>query len=152
MKEPLVSRLLKYTLCLIFLIGVVVTVTLPFALNYYTLWLYDVYYIQPAYQTFLLLFLIVVGALGLWIIADLIFILNTVPKDPFVQRNVRALRRIGTVAIAISLLFLLKCLYYFTFLTAVCALVLLVCALIVFTVCMLFSQAVRYKEENDLTI
>ena len=152
MKEPVVSRLLKYSLCLIFFIGAVIILTLPFALNYYTLWLYDAYYIRPAYQTFLLLFLSVVGALGLWIVADLILVLNTIPKDPFVQRNVRALKRIGIVAIATSLLFFLKCLYYFTFLTAVCALVLLICALIVFTVCMLFSQAVRYKEENDLTI
>ena len=152
MKEPMVSRLLKYTLCITFLIGAAILITLPIMLNRYTLWLYDAYYIHQQYRIFLLLFLSTVGALGLWIIADLILLLHSIPKNPFTQRNVRALNRIGIVATVISILFFLKCLYYVTFLTLICGIVLLICALIVFTVSMLFSQAVRYKEENELTI
>ncbi len=151
MKEPLVSRLLRYCLSILFLIGVFLVASLSITLPRYA-HLYDAYYQMESYRLFLLLFLSALGVLALWIIAELILILRTISKNPFIRRNVRALRRIGIAAIGISLLFFIKCIYYLTFLTLVCGGVFLLCALLVFTLCALFAQAVNYKEENELTI
>lgn len=152
MKEPLASRILRYALYAAFVLGTAVVVTLPFMLDTYFKLLYDAYSLQEGYRTFLLIFLSMVGVLGLWIITELILVLRTVQRDPFIRRNVNALRRVGTAALILAVLFFLKCLYYVTFLTLVCGVAFVVCALIVYTICALFAQAVRYKEENELTI
>ena len=152
MKEPLVSRILRYSLYLIFCLGLCIILTLPMLLDIYSLYLYDSYSLHQGYRTFILAFLVLIGCLGLWVIADLIFMLRTISTDPFLQRNVRALKRIGAIALVIALLFFFKCLWYITFLTIVCGIVFLFCSLVIFTVGMLFARAVQYKEENELTI
>ncbi len=152
MKEPLVARALRIVLYVVFFVGLFTVVTLPFLLEQYAMLLYDAYYVQEPYRIFLLTFLMTVGALGLFVVGDLILVLHTIPKDPFIRRNVRALRRIGAMVLVISLLFFLKCLSYVTFLTLVCGIAFLICSLVVFTVALLFARAVGYKEENELTI
>ena len=151
MKEPLVSRILRYTLYVVFCLGAIVVIALPVLLKQYAQ-LYDGFYAQEQYRTFIWAFLTLIGLMALWVVIDLIRILRTIPKDPFIEKNVKALKRIGIVAMVMSILFFLKCIYYITFLTFVCAVVLLICSLIVFTLSVLFAQAVRYKEENELTI
>jgi len=152
MKEPIVSRILKSFLYIVFVLGIAGTVTLPFMLETYTGYFYDSFYLQPGYRSFIIPFLMSVAVLGLWIIAEMIWMLNSIPKGPFVIRNVRALGRIGVILLSLSLIFFLKCFMYATFLTMGCGFLFLIGGLFAFTLANLFSQAVAYKEENDLTI
>lgn len=152
MKEPIVSKALKAALSIIFVLGVLGTVTLPWLLNYYTYYFYDEYYLRPGYRQFILLFLMIVAVICLWIVAELIRMMHSIPTDPFIMRNVLALRRIGILLVALSALFFAKCAYYLTFLTLACGFLFVVGALFVFTMSNLFRQAVVYKQENDLTI
>lgn len=152
MKEPLVSKLLTGALYLVFLAGVLLTVTLPLMLEWYTGYFYDAYYLLPGYRRFILTFLIVVAVLGLWVVLEMIGMMRTIPTDPFVRRNVLALRRVGIIGLVIAALFFFKCILYVTFMTLLCGVILVICGLFAFTLSNLFRQAVTFKEENDLTI
>ena len=152
MKETFVSKLLRATLYILFAAGTLVIATLPIKLDYYMIVFYDAYSIQPDYRSFILGFLIVVGVLGLCIIAELVFMLRTVPTDPFVLRNVKALRRMGIIALVTAAVFFAKCCLYITILTLIGGFLLLICGMFAFTLASLFRQAVAFKEENNLTI
>lgn len=152
MRETVASRVLKIMLYAVFVAGVGGTLTLPWMLDRYMVFFYDAYSLEPGYRTFILVFLMVVAALGLWVIAELILMMRSISRDPFVPRNVFAFRRIGGAALAIALLFFLKCCYYVTFLTLAGGLLLVLCSLVAFTLGGLFRQAVVFKQENDLTI
>ena len=152
MREPLVSKLLRLSLCIILVFGIIGVITLPFMLEFYIGYFYDTYSILPGYRTFILFFLILVAIPALWVVVEMIRMLQSIPQGPFVIRNVRALNRIGIILLVLALLFFAKCLVYITFLTAGCGLLLVVCGLFAFTLANLFRQAVVFKEENDLTI
>ncbi len=152
MKEPVVSRLLTYALYGALALGAAGTVTLPWMLEYYTGYFYDAYYLQPGYRTFLLAFLLTVAVPGHWILLELIGMLRSIPQEPFVRRNVRALHRMGVLLLVLAVLFFLKCVWYVTFLTMACGVLFVICAMFSFTLSSLFAQAVAFKEENDLTI
>jgi len=142
----------KIFLYIIFVLGVLGTLTLPFMLEFYTGYFYDAYYLEPGYRTFILTFMIVVAIPGLWIVLEMIWMLRSIPQDPFVMRNVRALNRIGVILLALAVLFFAKCFIYVTFLTMGCGFLFIVCGLFAFTLANLFRQAVAFKDENDLTI
>jgi len=157
MREPLVSRILKYALYTVFVVGVLITITLPLMLDTYshffhgTLSLPDEY--MPAgYSGFIMIFLRVVAVPGLWIVLEMIGMLRSIPRDPFVMRNVRALNRIGIIFLLLSATFFVKCLWFVTFLTAVCALFFIGSGLFAFTLATLIRQSIVFREENELTI
>lgn len=152
MKESVASKVLKIMLYIIFAAGVIITVTLPLMIDTYMRVLYDSYSIREGYRIFIIIFLMTVGTLGLFIIFELIVMLRTISRDPFIKENVRYLNRIGAVAFIIAALFFLKCLLYVTILTLGFGICLVVCGLFAFTLAHLFKNAVAYKEENDLTI
>ena len=152
MREPLVSRVLKVSLYIIFILGILGTVTLPFMLDYYFAFFRSARYLDPGYSTFITAFMVSVALPGLWIILEMIWMLRSIPQGPFIVRNVRALSRIGVILLAITAMFLIKCFVDFSFLTMACTVMFLVCGLFAFTLSNLFRQAVIYKEENDLTI
>ena len=152
MREPLVARILRYFMYAVLAVGVVMLATLPWMLDEYMKVLFDAYYTSESYRTFVIVFLEAAGIVALWVAVELVLILHTIRRDPFVGRNVRALRRIGALALVLAALFFAKCVRYVTFLTIICGIVFVVCALVIFTVGVLFQKAVRYKEENELTI
>ena len=152
MRETLSSRVLRISLYIAFGLGLLGTSTLPFMLEYYIGFFYDAYYPEPGYRTFLIIFIMSVAVPGLWIILEMIWMLSSIPRDPFVMRNVRALSRTGIILFVISAMFFAKCFVFITFLTVGCGFLFLICAFFAFTLSNLFRQAVDYKEENDLTI
>ena len=89
LKESAASKMLRIILYVIFAAGILITVTMPFMIDAYMRILYDAYIIHEGYKTFITIFLMIVGALGLFIIFELIVMLRTILKDPFVKRNVR---------------------------------------------------------------
>ena len=77
---------------------------------------------------------------------------KTLSDNPFTLRNVSALKRMGLSAVTITGLFAVKCALYFTPMSLVCAAAILLCGLFSFVLSGVFAEAVRCKQENDLTI
>ncbi len=97
-------------------------------------------------------FLLLAGLVALWILFELMFVMQTVSKDPFVERNVFAFVRMGAAAEVAGALFIAKCFIFFTPMTAVCAVVMLLAGLFALVLAGVFRKAVAFKRENDLTI
>jgi len=152
MREPIASRILRCTLYGVFVLAVLVTVTLPFMLDIYFGILYDSYSLHPGYRAFVISFLMFIGTGGAWIVFELILMLRSIPTNPFVFRNVRALKRVGIILAVLAVAFGGKCFIYNTFLTMVGTVIFVLACLFAFTLASLFSQAVAFREENDLTI
>ena len=152
MKISLMSRLLLYALYAGLAVAVLITATLPFLLDFYSKLLYDAYALAPGYKAFILPFLLFFGAAGTWVILELIWMLRSIPRGPFITRNVLALKRVGFIFLALALEFFGKCFYYVTFLTMLGCVIFLLGGLFAFTLANLFRQAVVYREENELTI
>lgn len=123
-----------------------------FRLNTLFLWFPDEYSGEAFYRAFITGFLLLSGTGALLIILDLVKMLKTAEGEPFVHKNVTALRRMGFVALAESALFFIKTAVFFTPMTAVCGLVMLMCGLFSLVLADVFEKAVLYKQENDLTI
>lgn len=152
MKEPLFCRILKYTLYAVFVLGVICTLTLPLMLDVYEGSILRNTTFSPAYRAFILPFLMIVAIPCLWIVLEMIFMMRSIPKDPFVMRNVAALRRIGLIFFLLSAAFIIKCLFFLTFLTLFCTILFIGCGLFSFTLSALIRQSIVFREENDLTI
>jgi len=152
MKEPLVSKILRCALYVVFIVGAAAAVSLPFMFDRYLRLLHGRVVLAAEHRLFLIGFVVGVAAVGLWVLAEMIGMLRSVPQGPFVARNVRALSRCGVLLLVITCMFTVKCFMYFTFLTMACTFLLVICALFSFTLSNLFRRAVAYKEENDLTI
>jgi len=89
---------------------------------------------------------------GEYIAFTLFCMMGTLERDPFVQKNVNALRRMGIVALVIALLGLSTLLLHPVPLAVVAALPVAMCGLFSLVLSRVFAQAVAYKQENDLTV
>ncbi|MCL2841286.1 MAG: DUF2975 domain-containing protein [Defluviitaleaceae bacterium] len=152
MKETLFSKTLKYALYAALVVGVILTVTLPFMLDTYARIIHGAVSLTPAYRGFIMPFLMIVAVPCLWIVVEMILMLRTIPTGPFVMRNVKALYRLGTLLFILSAIFIAKCFIFITFLTLFCAFMFVGSGLFAFTFAALIRQAIVFREENDLTI
>ena len=152
LKESVASKILRIILYIVFAVGIALTVTMPFMIGTYMRVLYDAYEVREGYKIFITAFLMTVGTLGLFIVLELIIMLRTMLKNPFVRRNVRSLNIIGITAFITGALFFVKCFLYVTIMTLLSGVCLVILGLFAFTLANLFNKAVKYKEENDLTI
>ena len=89
---------------------------------------------------------------GEYIAVTLFCMMRTLEKDPFVQKNVNALRRMGLTALVIALLGLSTLLLHPVPLAVIAALPVAMCGLFSLVLSRVFAQAVAYKLENDLTV
>lgn len=140
----------KYLLNFMFYTGILVVVSLP-----YTLRLAGRYYSQDLenhYISMLLIFLLS-GVCGLVIVWQLRKMISTViDRNCFVDSNTKSLRMMGRVAFVIAVLFLIKIFILPTPATFIIILTFFIAGLFSHVLSLVFSEAVRYKEENDLTI
>ena len=91
--------------------------------------------------------------LGAEYIAFTLFcMMNTLNSDPFVERNVRALRRMGIAALVIAVMGLSTILLHAVPLAVIAALPVAMCGLFSLVLSRVFANAVAYKQENDLTV
>ena len=94
-----------------------------------------------------------VGIFTLLILFELRKMMKTVIEDNcFVEANVKSLYRMGTYAFVITGVKLLRCFVYFTPAAMIIAGVFLFAGLFSKVLARVFDRAVRYKQENDLTI
>lgn len=95
------------------------------------------------------------GILAVYILWELRHVFRTIVNreaNPFVTANVTSLRRIAAASAAISIIYILKCLYWFTMATAIIIIIFVLATLFCLVLADVFEQAVLYKQENDLTV
>ena len=139
----------KLLLDFMFCSGIVVTVTLPFSLKFISKYLERV---AVNYKEAVIIYF-VLGIAALVLINELRKIFKTVLAGYcFVEENVRSLRKMGNWSFFIALMSVVRSIVYVTMAMAVVILVFVIAGLFSKVLAMVFEEAVRYKEENDLTI
>lgn len=150
MKKESIVRITKFLLDFMFFAGILVTVSLPFTVS----WITDLYpsVIRTHYTEYVIIYFSL-GLLAIAILGELRKMFRTVLKgDCFVYDNVVSLQRMGTYSFMIAAISLVRNLIYLTNAMSVVILVFLVAGLFSKVLAFVFEDAVRYKEENDLTI
>lgn len=148
-KKQLLAKGVKYLLDIMFGIGILVTVSLPFSIK----WIGQYY--EPVienYQESVIIYF-VLGVAALVLIRELRRIFRTVlNQDCFVMENVVSLRKMGNWSFFIAGMSVVRSIVYLTVAMLVVILVFIIAGLFSKVLAMVFEEAVRYKEENDLTI
>ena len=139
----------KFLLDFMFYAGIVVTATLPFSLKWIGTQLERV---AENYKEAVIIYF-VLGVSAIVLINELRKIFRTVlAEDCFVQENVASLRKMGNWSFFIAGMAVVRSIVYVTLAMAVVILVFVIAGLFSKVLAMVFEEAVRYKEENDLTI
>ena len=144
------SGWLKVLLDLIFLGGIGIFLGLPFILKWY---MKLIYYPNTEKYQFILVLLYVTGFFSLYALNEMRRIfsnLNT--KGPFVLDNVFSLRRIAVASFLIAASYFIKVFFHNSILTVIFVMIFLIAGLFSIVLAEVFQEAVRVKEENDLTI
>lgn len=101
----------------------------------------------------IIIVLLIAGSMSLYILWGLRRIFNTIVNtNPFNLENVTILRRLSVAAFIISIDFIVKCFFWFTLATAIIVIIFAIAGLFCLVLADVFTQAVLYKEENDLTV
>lgn len=87
-----------------------------------------------------------------YIAVTLYRMMRSVEKDPFVEKNVRALRNMGIAALLVMAFGLLTLLLHPVPLAVLAALPVGMCGLFSLVLSNVFEKAVAFKQENDLTV
>ena len=148
--EKGLTGILRHLLELIMLGGAVIIAFLPVLLQSY---LGSLYMGTGEKYWFLLPFLYITGLLALMILYNLRRILKTLGrKNPFMADNVKSLQYIAVSSFIIAVLYIVKVIFFNSFLTIIMAMVFVIAGLFTIILAEVFHQAVKVKEENDLTI
>ena len=141
--------LTKYFLDFMFYAGILATISLPFSIRWTGRYLSG---LERYYWTMLVIYFIL-GISAIFLIHELRKIFRTVlAKNCFVAENVNSLRRMGNISFFIVVMSLVRCIVYFTIAMAVVIFVFIIAGLFSKVLAYVFEEAVRYKEENDMTI
>ena len=149
MNERLI-RFTKHMLDFMFYSGWIVFFTLPLSLKFL-----GKYYscIINEYFLFMLAIFGASGIFGILIIRQLRRMMNTVIQEScFVYDNVRSLSTMAVLSLCIVVMFIIKICILPTPATGVIVLVFFIASLFCEVLAHVFEKAVKYKEENDLTI
>lgn len=148
--EKGLSGIVKYFLDLTFFGGIAIIVVLPFLLRWYM----NLFRgrISEKYW-FLLPFFYLTGLLALSLVYELRRIFRTFNKrDPFLMQNAKSLKNMALSAFAIAFLYVVKMVFFNSFLTVILTMVFIIGGLFALILAEVFRQAAVVKEENDLTI
>ena len=144
-----VTRFTSALLGVMFYGGILATAALPWLFR----WGARYYPVLDEYFWFNTILFMLAGVGAVLIIRELRKMFRTVlAEDCFVRQNVTSLRRMGYLGLAIALLTAVRLAVLFTPAALVIITVFFIAALFSFVLSHVFDRAVRYKEENDLTI
>lgn len=150
MRQERMNKFTKLILDLMFYCGIAVLATLPFTLK-----LAGRYYSKALSDNFISMLVIfaVSGVCGLMIVTQLRRMMKTVIEGAcFVPDNVRSLGLMASLSLVIAAAFIIKIFLVPTPATVVVVLVFFIAALFSQVLANVFAEAIRYKEETDLTI
>ena len=144
------SGIVKHILDLIFVGGIGILLSLPIVLKWYIGLMYtrtsENYY-------FLLGFLFATGIFALVVVQEIRKLLKNLNKrNPFIMDNVKSLNRIAVSCLIIAACYVIKIIFYNSFLTIIVTMVFIIAAFFSIILAEVFRQAIIVKEENDLTI
>jgi len=144
------SGVVKYILDLIFIGGIGIFLSLPIALKWYMGLMYTR---TSENYNFLLGFLFITGIFALLIVNEIRKLLKNLNRNnPFIMENVTGLNRIAISCLLITVCYVIKIIFYNSFLTIIVAMVFIITGFFSIILAEVFRQAVVVKEENDLTI
>ncbi|MBO5999568.1 MAG: DUF2975 domain-containing protein [Lachnospiraceae bacterium] len=160
MNEKL-NRAVKYMLDILFCAGILVEIMMPFLLK--KLFLRHDFLcaygtdgskqIILPYYILKLVCIMAAGVFALLILYELRCMMKTVVEgDCFVEKNVLSLRRMGRYAIVIAVFMLISNFTAPTLTALGVMVVFIIAGLFSLVLAGVFERAVRYKQENDLTI
>ncbi len=145
------SGILEVLLHLGFYLGCGLTLTLYLTLRPILNWYFGA--VPEWYFHYVFIFLTVSAVLALGIINETRAIFRSVnAQQPFIMRNVTALRRISLLCLLLGILYTVKIFTNFSIFTVIITFIFLMGWLILLVLAEVFRQAVEAKQENDLTI
>jgi len=143
------SGIVKLFLDVVFLGGIIIILSLPISLK----WAFKTYIFHGENFTFALVLLYITGIMCLIILYEMKRIFKALnQRNPFIMDNVKSLKVISIMCYAISACYVVKTIFYISFLTIIIAMVFIIAGLFCTILSEVFRQAVIVKEENDLTI
>jgi len=149
MKKLNLAKWTKYLLDFMFYAGIAVTLTLPFSISLLGRYVEQ---LQEHYGEIVVIYF-VLGIAALVIVRELRKIFNTVLKeDCFVRENVVSLNKMGKWSFFIVLMSVVRTVVYLTVAMLVVILVFTIAGIFSMVLAFVFEEAIKYKEENDLTI
>ena len=147
--DRFLTRLTVFVTNAMFYGGLGVLVLVPWIIN--RIKRYSVYINDNPIQ--IIVIMMISGALAVLIVWELKQILKTlVQAEPFIIKNARSLNRIGIYCFLLSVTFLIKCIFWLTLATGLIVFIFMLISMFCLVLKSVFIQAVRYKEENDLTV
>lgn len=148
-KKRRLTVLTKFLLDFLFYVSIIATITLPLSIR----WVGKYFPRLVEHYWAMLVIYIILGIAATVLINELRKIFRTVLKENcFVQENVKSLRRMGSVSFFIVVMSIVRCVIYPTRAIGVVILVFIIAGLFSKVLAYVFEEAVRYKEENDMTI
>lgn len=149
MNRDTIIRITKYLVDIMFGMGILVTLTLPWSIKWVGKYLER---IEESYGEIVMIYF-VLGILALAIIWELRKMFKTVlAKDCFVRTNVASLKHMSYYSGLIVLMSIVRSIVYTTVAMLVIILVFVIAGLFCQVLAQIFDEAINYKEENDLTI
>lgn len=123
-------------------------------------WIFDLFVeigyldqLNKSITNYLMGILYITGIISLIILNEMRKIFNTLEaKNPFIYENVRSLKNMSICAIIISFVYISKVFIYNSIMAMLVVLVFFLASLLALVLSEVFKKAVKYKEENDLTI
>ncbi len=148
-KNSVVHYITKIVVDIMLYVGIACVIAVPFFCEgLLTAWGYT-----PISSVLFTLVLFLSGVCSVYILYILKKMFKTLlGGNPFVEENIKSFRKMAFSCAIITLLYVFKAMWIFTWATVVIALVFLVGTLFCLTLKDLFKQAVYYKEENDWTV
>lgn len=145
------SGILEILLTLGFYLGCGLTLTLYFTLKPILNWYFGE--VPEWYFHYIFFFLTISAVFALAIINETRIIFRSVnAQQPFIPRNVTALRRISLFCLLLGILYTIKIFTDFSVFTVIITFIFLLAWLFILVLAEVFQQAVETKQENDLTI
>ncbi|QSX05068.1 DUF2975 domain-containing protein [Sedimentibacter sp. zth1] len=144
-----ITKFTKILVNIILFLGIATTLAVPYivpkAIKLYSL---DKSLTIPTIIT-----IFISGILAVYILNQIRIMINTIFKgNPFILDNVISFKKMGIAAFIIALIFTIKLLFWFTYATVIIVVVFIIAGLLSLTLKDIFKQAVKFKEDNDLTI
>lgn len=144
-----INKLTKIMVDVMFYIGILCVISVPFLVR-----LINKFY---GYDENLLLIFVVMlfisGVCAVYILFNLKQMFKTlVGGNPFVNQNTVCMKRMAISCVIISIIYVIKCFLMFSWATVVIVIVFTIGALFCLTLKNIFNEAIKYKQENELTI
>ena len=149
MKNKKLVYFTKWILDFMFFSGCIICLSIPFLFKIAGRYMetFKIYYIEMCILFFMS------GLFAIFIIRELRkMFLTVINENCFVEGNVISLKKMGKGSFSIAVISIIRLLFVLTPATLIIILVFTIAGLFSLVLSQVFQEAIRYKDENDLTI